>query len=377
MGDALAHLPQQRSVSWVSPEDSICLGRVSNGILNLEPQPVFSQDGSLAIVMVGEIFGCENHRRQLLRETPDSRTLADAEFLLRLYEETGTRHLAQINGSFNFAIWDKRKSKLVLANDRFGVRPLYYSSISNRLLFSSEAKGILRCPGFNAELEPAALPELFAFGHLLGERTLFRGISLLLPASVLEFGPDGLGQKQYWRMYEHVQPSSNRPNDVLAEVKDAFKEAISRQQSGPTNVAISLTGGVDSRAIIAASDYNSNRIFSFTHGEKGATDITLAQRITNLTTKERHRTFCHDDEFHCQFQHMAHDTVYLSDGMAGLIHVATVYPRQLMAAEAKIELQGSGAYLMTTKQVKAKVGRIAEKVLRIWGKAALRAPRSH
>lgn len=163
-------------------DSSFAIARVHLGFFNPEPQPIFNESESLFIFMDGKIY---NYREEMnkIKNKHDIFIGNDPEFCLHSYEEWGTDFVKKLNGTFVLVICEKRK--MLIANDRYGLRPLYYAMNHGRLLFASEAKAILKDKTFKKELNNEAVADFFAFGEVLGNKTLFKGIEVLPPASVL------------------------------------------------------------------------------------------------------------------------------------------------------------------------------------------------
>jgi len=163
------------------------IARVHLGIFNPEPQPIFNEDENLLIFMDGKIYDYEDKKRDLQRRGHSFRfTNNDAEFCLHLYEELGKDFVKQLNGTFAIVICDIKQQKLLIVNDRYGLRPLYYVTGSNRLLVASEVKALLQVEP-KLELNDEAVADWFSFSKLLGNKTFFKDINVLSPASILEY----------------------------------------------------------------------------------------------------------------------------------------------------------------------------------------------
>src|SRR6188508_274882 len=150
-------------------------------IIDLEGgrQPLGNEDGSVQVVFNGEIYNYQELRRGLLARGHRLATHSDTEVLVHLYEEIGDRLVEKLRGMFAFALWDGRASRLLLARDRLGIKPLYYFRDQQKLLFASELKSILAYGDVEREIDPCSLEDYLAYGMVAGTRTIFRGIRKL------------------------------------------------------------------------------------------------------------------------------------------------------------------------------------------------------
>lgn len=331
--------------SYIDRDQTVGLGRVDTGILNPQPQPIFNEDKSLAIIMEGEVFDYQDLKQELIKKEHRFTANNDPEFVLHLYEELGEDFVNKLNGFFTIVIWDRKNSKLVIVNDRFGFRPLYYAHINGGLILCSEAKGILEDKSFEKTINERGVADFFTFGHLLGDKTLFKNISLLPPASIWTYQDQKLVRKQYWRLQEHFGDYEGSEDDFLEEFSFLFKQSVRRQTTGNYDFAVSLTGGLDSRAIFAAIDHKLYPVYSFTHGIKGCVDLEIAEKVAKKAGSNRHYSYELGKEFLKRFPDYAKDTVFLADGMAKFGQTQVLYSRAKVRQYVQIELSAGGADL--------------------------------
>src|SRR5271169_3783837 len=148
-------------------------------------QPIFSEDGSLSVVMNGELFNYVELRDSLIQQGHKFSSKSDTEVLVHLYEEHGPALLPKLNGMFAFALWNRKSQSLLLARDRMGVKPLYYARIGSRLLFGSELKALLTQKNLNTDLDPNALADFLRLGYIPREATPYMHVRKLLPGHYL------------------------------------------------------------------------------------------------------------------------------------------------------------------------------------------------
>jgi len=256
-----------------------------------------SEDGTIGAIVYGKVLGNATN---------------PAEHLIQIYKRYGKKALSELNGSFCGVIFENTASpKVILITDRFGSRPLYYAFKDGEIIFSSHAKGILSYP-FPKKLNERTLVKFLLYGKIgiLGDDTWFEGIKLLPPASVLTFFSDGKYMiEKYWGL-EYVSELSKK--DAIESLCKAFKEAVNEMVSNANdNLAVLLSGGLDSRAILAAlSPKNRRRITAVTFGVKGCDDILIAQKVT-AKLRLKHIIIEYDPD---ELSKYAEKVVYLSEG---------------------------------------------------------------
>jgi asparagine synthase (glutamine-hydrolysing) len=240
---------------------SVGLGHARLSILDLEggAQPLANEDRSVWISFNGEVFNHVELRRQLIGRGHRFRTHSDTETVVHAYEDLGTHCVDELNGDFAFALWDARRRRLVLARDRMGVRPVYYTVRDGVLVFASEVKALLRFPGVEARLDPVALDQSFTFWFPLAPRTPWSGIHELPPGHVLVAERGRVALERYWRL---DYPSADRPGrgpaldrrgeDAIAEeLESLLIDATRIRLRADVPVGAYLSGGFDSSATTA------------------------------------------------------------------------------------------------------------------------------
>jgi len=183
-------------------DEQVGLGSARLSIIDLSSgqQPISNEDETLWIVFNGEIFNYVELRPALEARGHHFATNSDTEVILHLYEDYGPDCLSHLNGQFAIAIWDTRRQSLFLARDRVGIRPIFYTETENALVFGSEIKAILAYPGMQAELDPAALDDIFSYWSPQSPRTAFKGIYEVPPGSYMLVRNGEKHIQQYWRL---------------------------------------------------------------------------------------------------------------------------------------------------------------------------------
>src|SRR5262245_46400277 len=202
MGASIAHRGPDAEGIWREPGIGLVHRRLS--ILDLEGgnQPIGNEDGSIQVIFNGEIYNFHELRRDLEARGHLFRTRSDTEVLVHLYEEHAEGLVERLRGMFAFALWDRKKKKLLLARDRLGIKPLYVYRDHEKLLFGSELKAILAYPGVPRNLDVVALENYLAYGIVTGSRSIFQGIEKVPPAHVLVASAAELSAapRRYWQL---------------------------------------------------------------------------------------------------------------------------------------------------------------------------------
>ncbi len=184
---------EKASELWMDEAAGVGFGRESLGLYELMTQPVVNNTGNLILILDGVLYNAEELRSDLLARGYLAKEVSQSILAMFAYEVYGQAAFARLQGIFILVIWDRAQRKLILANDRFGLRPLYYSRSGNQFAFASECKALLDLEFVGRRVNEASFADLFAFGHLYGEKTLFENIQIMKPASILTF------QEGHWQ----------------------------------------------------------------------------------------------------------------------------------------------------------------------------------
>lgn len=254
-------------------------------------QPMANEDESIWIVFNGEIYNHPELRPELEARGHRYRTRSDTETILHLYEEEGERCVNRLRGMFAFAVWDRRRRRLLLARDRLGIKPLYYACTDKELLFASEIKGLLAAEAFRPEFNEAILPEYLATRFVSSEQTFFRRVRKLLPGRTLCWSPgEGFTERRYWRPPSHNDASAVSPADRAREVRERLTSAVRSHLMSDVPVGVFLSGGIDSSslaALMATETKEPIHTFSVGFAEAEANELPYA-RIAARAVRSRH-----------------------------------------------------------------------------------------
>ncbi len=269
MRDTLAHRGPDDAGGWQSADGAVALAHRRLSIIDLSPgghQPMLDGSGSLTITFNGEIYNFQELRRELQGAGHQFRTASDTEVILESYRRWGDDFVAHLNGMFAFALYDANRRRLLLARDRAGEKPLFYSHAPGALRFGSELKALMADPSFRRELDPEAFDCYLAYGYVPRERCILRGVRKLPQGHMLvyDLDTDTCRVQRYWEL--PPPPTATLPPDALVEQLDSLLlDAVGRQMVADVPVGILLSGGIDSSLITAmAARTAGNRVKTFT-----------------------------------------------------------------------------------------------------------------
>ena len=271
MAAALRHRGPDGDGFWV--HDNVGFGHRRLSILDLTDaaaQPMIAPDGMSVLVYNGEVYNFRELRRELEAQGCRFRSTGDTEVVLQALQCWGHAALNKFNGMFAIAWWDGRERALTLARDRYGVKPLYYTTQNGVFAFGSEQKAFLAMPGFARTLDSKALFEYFTFQNIFTDRTLLEGVRIL-PAghyAVLSTADAGrpLTLTRYWD-FDFAEPSGPVDEDALREeLSHLIEQAVERQLVADVELGAYLSSGVDSGTVTAIAARRHPYLKTFTVG---------------------------------------------------------------------------------------------------------------
>lgn len=271
MTDSIAHRGPDGEGHWI--EGNVGIGHRRLAIIDLSPaghQPIITSDQRYILSFNGEIYNFCELRAELETAGYCFRSKTDSEVVLYALAHWGTSALLKFNGMFALAFWDCKARKLLLARDRYGIKPLYYAQQGHSFAFGSEQKAITAQPQFERRLDKQALLEYFTFQNIFTDRTLLRDIQLL-PAGHfatfdLKVNRPMLKYTQYWdyRFREPDHPA--RREEYIEELDRLFRQAVNRQLVSDVELGSYLSGGMDSGSITAIAAQSCPNLKTFTCG---------------------------------------------------------------------------------------------------------------
>jgi asparagine synthase (glutamine-hydrolysing) len=214
-------------------------------------QPISNEDGSIWVMLNGEIYNYPELRKELLERGHMLATRSDTETIVHLYEEYGESCFSRLRGMFAIVIWDSKKRKLLLARDRVGKKPLFYAADQQRIIFGSELKALLASDDFSREMDLHALSDYFSFGYIPAPKTIYQAARKVLPGHYVVVSDDGtLQERSYWRL-TFGETEHRTENEWCERIREQLSDAIRVRLMSDVPLGAFLSGGVDSSAIVA------------------------------------------------------------------------------------------------------------------------------
>ena len=269
--------------------DDCLLGNRRLAIVDIKggDQPMFSRDGSIAVVFNGEIYGYKSLREELSIKY-EFRTNSDTELILALYEIYGNNFVHKLPGMFAFAIYDKNKHQLICARDRFGEKPFYFTFGDHKeFIFSSEIKSILATKLVNPVIDRESVWHYMKHLYVHPSKTIYKNLFTLPPAHMLTYDGKRLEIKKYWHLPKYQ--SSMKLSDALFRFDDLFSNAVSKQLVADVPVGVLLSGGIDSSSVAVVAKKLNPDIMTFSFGLKSdKSELPYANRVAKALHTNHH-----------------------------------------------------------------------------------------
>jgi asparagine synthase (glutamine-hydrolysing) len=213
-------------------------------------QPLANEDESVWVAFNGEIYNFQELNRQYLSSGHGFRSRCDTETIVHLYEELGENCFSKLRGMFAIALWDARKRKLLLARDRIGKKPLYYSWDGRRLLFGSEMKALWPAANFSREIDLEALSDYFSYLYIPAPKTIFRQVRKLRPGHYLTVDSRGVSEVPYWDL-SFKEPEDLGEAEWCERLMSEYRSSVKMRLVSDVPLGAFLSGGVDSSSVVA------------------------------------------------------------------------------------------------------------------------------
>ena len=342
MGAALAH--RGPDGERIVGHERARLGARRLAIMDLTTgdQPFQSPDGAIWMICNGEIYNAAELRREGQRSGYPFRSTGDIETIVPLYQGLGPDSVARLEGMFGLAVWDDRRERLLLARDRAGEKPLFWTEVAGELRFASEIQALLVYPDQPRRVNPVAAALYGALGYVPAPHTMLAGISKLPPAHVLVAERAGVALRRYWDP-AHVAARASRL-DTAATLRAVLLRAVERELMSDVPVGVFTSGGLDSSLLAAAAARvmpgEKIHTYSVKFAEPGYDESQYAEAVTH-DIRTIHHVVSADD----RALERAFDVVTRS--LAEPVGDPAILPTYLLAdaarAEVKVVLSGEGA----------------------------------
>jgi asparagine synthase (glutamine-hydrolysing) len=341
MLESLRHESFYTAGTWSDPAQGIYVGWVAREGSFAADMPVQNEGRDVTLIFSGEEFP-EPGKIQALRAAGHAVAQDGPSYLVHRYEGEPD-YPKQLNGRFHGLVADRRRGTATLFNDRYGLQRLYYHEANDAFYFAAEAKAILEVRPELRVADPRGLGEFIVCGCVLENRTLFTGIRVLPPGSAWTFRGGALEKKTTYfdpREWEGLEPL--KPEEYYGHLRDVFVKNLPRFFAGPERIGVSLTGGLDTRIIMAWRRPEPNTIPCYTFGSmyRDNEDVKLARRVAEICGQQ-HEVITTGEKFLSKFAHYAERTIYLTDATVDLGRSPDLYVNERARLIAPMRIVGT------------------------------------
>jgi len=324
----------------------LCDGQVGLGMRRLSiidveggGQPIYNEDGTVAVVFNGEIYNFRELRKRLESRGHRFRTASDTEVIVHLWEQEGTDFARHLDGMFAIALYDRSRRRVVLARDHVGIKPLYYCVGPAGLVFGSEVKALLASGRVVPRLDVDALSQFLAWEYVPGARTLLTGVRRLEPARSLEFDVDTgrSTERRFWHLLEVARQVERRSGEDWADqVDEVVGRSVQRQLVSDVPLGALLSGGVDSSLVVAAM--GEAETFTIGFDDPSYDETRWARRVAGHLGVRHHVEIIRPDVLGL-FDRLMH---FMDDPIGDFSIFPTYLVSQLARRHVKVALSGDG-----------------------------------
>jgi asparagine synthase (glutamine-hydrolysing) len=338
---SMMHQPAYRTGSHVDEKTGIACGWVCRQGYFADCLPAWNEQRDICLIFYGEEFSDHSVIEQL-RAHGHSFGPDNASYLVHLYEETGPKFIEKLNGWFSGIVLDLRERKMLLFNDRYGIARIHFHENDDGFYFASEAKSLLKVLPELRRLDDRSLGEFYSCGCVMQNRTLFAGISLLPPGSAWTFSTDASVRKDYY--FKPATWENQRQLDA-ATYFERLKETWGRilpRYFRDDRVGLSLTGGVDSRMILAWAPRRAGELPCYTFGGRyrECADVRISREVADIC-RQPHHVIPVKEDFLNEFPALAAKTVYLSDGTMDVTGAIDLFIQKAARSIAPVRVTGT------------------------------------
>lgn len=341
MLDCMKHESNYSSGSYVNEHMRLCAGWVCHKGSFSDNLPIFNERKDIVLIFTGEVFTDRYILNDLITKGHEF-NLSDSSYLVHLYEEEGREFFKKLNGWFAGILIDLRFGKAYLFNDRYPMQRIYYHLAKEAVYFSSEAKAILNVKNELRKIDNEGFGQLIACGCTLGNRSIFSEISLVPGGSLWTFQGSFIPKKdQYFKQNEWEIQSFLDKETLYQKLNETLRAVLPRYLVAITPIALSLTGGLDTRMILANANLSESALPCYTFGGiyRDCFDIRVSREIASIC-RQKHTTLRLEKDYFSQFPFLAEKTVYITDGTLEAGRSYELYLNRLAKEIAPIRLTG-------------------------------------
>ena len=381
MMDRIAHRGPDQAGKYVDEKVAMGFRRLSIiDLSELGSQPMFNEDGSVAITFNGEIYNFQELREELIAAGHKFKSKADTEVLIHGYEQWDYETLLnKLRGMFGFVIYDKNKDLVFGARDFFGIKPVYYGKFGETLMWGSEIKSFLEHPEFKKELNTSALENYLTFQYSPTAETFFKNVYKLPAAHYFTYCGGKLDVKRYWEI-KFTPDEKPELEDWVNDITDTFKNSVSAHKIADVEVGSFLSSGVDSSYVAAVANVDKTFTVGFGEDEK-YNEIGYAKEFSKYIGKENTSRVISPEDYWGNFAKIQY---HMDEPLADPAAVALFFVCKLAAEKVKVVLSGEGAdeifggyNIYHNPDDMASYEKIPKPIRRAVGKAASHLPHKH
>ena len=381
MMDRIAHRGPDQAGKYVDEKVAMGFRRLSIiDLSELGSQPMFNEDGSVAITFNGEIYNFQELREELIAAGHKFNSKADTEVLIHGYEQWDYETLLnKLRGMFGFVIYDKNKDLVFGARDFFGIKPVYYGKFGETLMWGSEIKSFLEHPEFKKELNTSALENYLTFQYSPTTETFFKNVYKLPAAHYFTYCGGKLDVKRYWEI-KFTPDEKPELEDWVNDITDTFKNSVSAHKIADVEVGSFLSSGVDSSYVAAVANVDKTFTVGFGEDEK-YNEIGYAKEFSKYIGKENTSRVISPEDYWGNFAKIQY---HMDEPLADPAAVALFFVCKLAAEKVKVVLSGEGAdeifggyNIYHNPDDMASYEKIPKPIRRAVGKAASYLPHKH
>lgn len=341
MIDCMMHEPFYKSGTYVNNHLGLYAGWVSHKDSFSDCMPIFNEKKYLVLLFSGENF-IDNDVSDELKNRDHEFEFSNASYLIHLYEDQGEKFLKQLNGWFSGILVDLQKGKMILFIDRYGMQRIYYYESKDAFYFSSEAKSLLKVRPELREIDIESLGQYFSFGCVMKNKTLFTNVFLLPGGSAWTFYNGHVKKDFYFKPSEWENQTILDKEIFYEKLRDLFRNIMPRYFNSKQPIGMSLTGGLDTRLIMAYVDDLHGKLPCYTYGGmyNECFDVKIARKIADKC-KQAHQVLRLDEEFLVNFSSLAEKTIYITDGYGDVCVSHEAYLNKLAREIAPIRMTGN------------------------------------
>ena len=350
---AIRHEAFYTTGTWVDESLGVYVGWAARKNSFSDGMPLTNEKGEVVLIFAGEEFP-EPGTAERLKANGHRLDREGPSYLVHLYEEESA-FPAGLNGRYHGLLADRSRGRVMLFNDRYGMHRVYYHESKEAFYFAVEAKAILAVRPELRRSDPRGLGEFVACGCVLENRTLFEGIHVLPPASAWTFRGGSVERKKaYFEPREWEQQDPLDPESYHRDIRDVFSRNLPRYLNGRERVGVSLTGGLDTRMVMAWQRFPPGSLSCYTYGaeDRECRDVVVARQVAQVC-QQPHQVISLGNEFLSRFPYYAERSMYLTDACVDVARAPDLYLSERAREIAPVRMTGLYGDEVLRPQVRA------------------------